>query len=254
LILQQKPSSSKLESLLSPYSEFVILYMASTTRQVKIMIIQHKTDLMRQMIRLISHGYQYWVSGSVPASKATAMTLKFDDRYSVKATSQQRYRRKKRGEANAQLLMWPVPDSEDIQWWLLATEGTGLIHQMETLCDGTKRSSRIEITGYELLKTPREGNRPTWTWRMTTDNYEQWQKRLRDAVRYRRYEAIGQAIFSLRRVPGFSESRRQAFLLERLAIAEWKRSQKDEWPHERIYIGWLGRYQKAKEINIKNLF
>jgi len=253
LILQQKTPSSKLESLLSPYSDFVIRYKASTTRQVKIMIIQHKTDLMRQMIRLISHGYQYWVSGSVPASKVEAMILKFDDRYSVKATSQQRYRRKKRGEANAQLLICPVPDSTELQWWLLATDGEGLIHQMENLCDGTKKRSRIVITGYELLKTPREGNKPAWTWKMTTKNYEAWKTRLSDVVRHRRYEALSQAIFSLRRVPGFSESRRQAFALERFAIAEWKRTQSGDWPHERIYIGWLGQYKTAQTLDVREM-
>lgn len=118
------------------------------------MVIQHKTDLMRQMIRLVSHGYHFWVSGSVPVSKSESMILKFDDRYSVNATSQQRYRRKKRGEANAQLLLWPDPDGDELLWWLLATDGDGLIHQMEDLSDGTKKRSRIGITGYELLRTP----------------------------------------------------------------------------------------------------
>jgi len=238
---------------LSPYSDFVIRYKASTTRQVKIMVIQHKTDLMRQMIRLVSHGYHFWVSGSVPVSKSESMILKFDDRYSVTATSQQRYRRKKRGEANARLLLWPAPDGDELLWWLLATDGEGLIHQMENLSDGTKRRSRIEITGYELLRTPRVGDQPTWTWQMSAENYGAWQSRLSNAIRNRRYEAISQAIHTLRRTPGFSESRRQAFSLERYAIEEWRRSQSGEWPHERIYIGWLGQYKTAKTLDVREM-
>jgi len=54
-------------------------------------------------------------------------------------------------------------------------------------------------------------------------------------------------------VPGFSESRRQAFALERFAIAEWKRTQSGDWPHERIYIGWLGQYKTAQTLDVREM-
>ena len=62
-----------------------------------------------------------------------------------------------------------------------------------------------------------------------------------------------QALWSLRRVPGFSESRRQAFALEQFAHGQWKRTQRGEWPFEGLFIGWLGRYQKPTLLDVADL-
>ena len=46
-------------------------------------IYKHKTDLMRELVRLVSHGYQQWTAGSVEAKKLEALQLKFGDRTSM---------------------------------------------------------------------------------------------------------------------------------------------------------------------------
>ena len=215
-------------------------------------IFQYKTDLMRELIRLVSHGYISWCSGSIEPKKAEGLMLKFHDRYAVNATSQQRYRRKTKDQANARLLMCLDESGESVLWWLVATSGEGLVHQLETLMNATEKKTRLEITGYELVKTPRSGRSAQWTWRMTKETELAWKERIRTAIRgkHQSDELIQQALYSLRRVPGFAESRRQAFSLVRFAQGEWKRHRRSEWPYPDIFVGWVGQFKKPQMILI----
>lgn len=216
-------------------------------------IFRYKTDLMRELTLLVSHGYTHWCSGSTPPKKAQALAIKFGDRYAVEATSQQRYRRKAKELANARLLMCLDETGEQVLWWLVATAGEGLIHQLETLADATEKKTRLEITGYELVKTPRSGRSAQWTWRMTKDTELAWKERIKTAIRgkHQSDDLIQQALYSLRRVPGFAESRRQAFALVRFAQAEWKRHRHSEWPYPDIFVGWVGQFKKPTMIELK---
>ena len=193
------------------------------------MIYKNKTDLMKSIIRLVGGGYYYqFTQGEVPIKKAQALTLKFSDRYQTNLTAQQRYRRKKKKQANSFLLMCPDHERPIFHWFLLVTEGEGLVHQMESLQDvrAKKSHQRLHLTGYELVKTPRKGKnaKPLWTWRMSNENFEAWQERLRSVIRGKRDEGLRQAWYSLRRVPGFSECRKQAYQLARYAQDEWRRT------------------------------
>lgn len=100
---------------------------------------------------------------------------------------------------------------------------------------------------------PRVGRLPAWTWRITPDNLKAWQERLQAVIRHHDLLGLEQALYSLRRVPGFAESRRQAFRLAQYAQGEWKRSQRTEWPYPGVFIGWLGRFKEARQIPISAL-
>lgn len=207
----------------------------------------YKTDAMRRLVYLVSHGYTRHTSGMVSPAKAEGLALKFSDRYGIERTSQQRFRSKAKGQANAFLVLW-AESKETVRWWLLATPGEGLVSQLEELKDVTDKRSRITLTGYELVQMPRKGRLADWTWRMTPDNREAWQERLKTAVRSGNDELMRQALHSLKRVPAFAESRREAFSLLRLAEAEWQRVQSGEWPYGKAYIGWFGRFQKGDTL------
>lgn len=221
------------------------------------MIFKHKTDFMREVVRLVAHGYHYWTGGTTDPKKLSALILKFDDRYAINATAQQRYRRKSKGDSNTQLLVWQ-DETGAVIWLLLVTEGEGVVRQLEALNDCREKKTRIGLTGYELVKTPRKGEGATaqWTWRIDSENYKAWEERLKTAVRKwhpHNDDLLKQALWSLRRVPGFSESRRQAFALEQFAHGQWKRTQRGEWPFEGLFIGWLGRYQKPTLLDVADL-
>lgn len=208
-------------------------------------------------MRLVAHGYHYWTIGTTDPKKFSGLMLKFDDRYSINATPQQRYRRKSKGDSNTQFLAWQ-DETGAVIWLLLVTEGEGVVRQLEALKDCRERKTRIGLTGYELVKTPRKGEGATaqWTWRIDSENYAAWEERLKTAVRKwhpHNDDLLKQALWSLRRIPGFSESRRQAFALEQFAQGQWKRTQRGEWPFEGLFIGWLGRYQKPTLLDMSDI-
>lgn len=214
-------------------------------------IFTHKTDAMRQILNMVSRGYSRYITGEVQITKAEALYLKFSDRYGIAMTAQQKWRAKQRGEANAHFVAWIEDDT--IHWWLLATNGQGVINDLEKLQDASDKKTRIEITGYELVKTPREGTKAQWSWRMTTQTYQDWESRLKAAVRHFSDDSLRQAIYSLKRVPAFAESRRQAFALAKLAKDDWKRIKRDEWPYGEVYLGWFGQYKKADALPLASL-
>ena len=127
------------------------------------MIFKHKTDFMREVVRLVAHGYHYWTTGTTDPKKLSGLMLKFDDRYSINATPQQRYRRKSKGDSNTQLLVWQ-DETGAVIWLLLVTEGEGVVRQLEALNDCREKKTRIGLTGYELVKTPRKGEGATAQW------------------------------------------------------------------------------------------
>lgn len=69
------------------------------------LIIAHKTDLMRRVLHLVSHGYAYWIAGEIAPAKVDGFALKCNDRYHTHRTEMQRYRAKKK-VTNTQLVMW----------------------------------------------------------------------------------------------------------------------------------------------------
>lgn len=217
-----------------------------STAKPDIAIIQHKTDAMRAILLRVSRAYTRYTTGTIHPKKAKALELKFTDRYEIDRSNQQRYRMKTKGIASSHLVMWQESETE-IRWWLLVTAGNGdsLVEQLETLQDATGKKTRIELTGYELVKTPRKGSQAQWSWRMTAENVASWEERIQTHVRHKSEDKLRQDLYSLSRVPGFSESRKQAYALIRLAEQDWQRTQKGDFPIEKKFIPFVGRYKKV---------
>lgn len=223
------------------------------------MIFRYKTDAMRLLLRHLSRGYIYWTAGSIEAKKWPALEAKFLDRYLIHATAQQRWRRKAKGQCNSYLVgLVDKTNPGKIWWWLLVTEGEGMAHDLEDLKQSSSKRGRLTMpdADYEALKAPRPGNSPAWTWRITADSYAGWEARLASAVQNAPSDggdALRQALHSLQRVPGFAQSRKQAYALENSAVKRWKRLNRGEWPHKRLHIGWLGRYTQGEIVKAENI-
>lgn len=176
----------------------------------------HKTDALRKLQNLVARGHARWTAGQIEPRKLPALCLKFADRYGIERSAQQRWRAKAQGEASAHLVLWPgepYSSQKRVHWWLVVSPGGGLVVELEQLQDAGRQ--RIEVTGYELVRMPRQGRPAAWTWRMTAENYAAWQERLRTVIRHHDEPGIQQSLHSLRRTPPFAESRRQAFELGR---------------------------------------
>jgi len=141
---------------------------------------------------------------------------------------------KKKGQANAKLLMYPKPYSNEFLWWLLVTDGTGNAEKLEKLKSAIAPKTRLQwLDDYEIVAIMREGRTtPNITWRMTKKCYNAWHTRIRQAIRSNADDKLRQATWSLHRVPGFSELRLQVKQLRLQVIKEHKRSRsnKDDEP------------------------
>ena len=84
---------------------------------------------------------------------------------------------------------------------------------------------------------------------MTPATITGWEERLKTAVRSQNDELLRQALYSLRRVPGFREIRREAFRLAKLAKAEWTRHRTGDFPHPDVFIGFLGKFKVAETLS-----
>lgn len=215
-------------------------------------ITLHKTDAMTELQLLVSRGYYRYCTGIIPQKSAQALTLRFSDRYQINATTMQRYRAKKKGIANAALVLLQEKGSDNVFWWLLATEGEGLVHQLEKLQDASDKRQRVTMpqSDYELVKVPRKELKPAWTWRMTPETEEAWGARFKNAIQHNNDLELRQALESLRRVPGFREARKQAFAIESNAVGQWARLRHGEWPYPRIFVGFKGRFKTAEKKEV----
>ena len=208
-------------------------------------VLTHKTVLMQRLADHVRQGYHWHVSGSVPLDRAAAFIRKISTLYSLNIGKDERYRRKKAGLGNAQLLLWqPEPPSGPLAWWLLITDGDHPAHTLEKLRDAHGKNGRIQCTGYELVQLTRAGQvAPSWTWRMSKETYEAWRTRILQAVRARTDEKLRQSWQSLYRVPGFSGNRRQVGKLVALMRAEWARSRAEPFPMGRSRLGYIQRLE-----------
>jgi len=189
-------------------------------------VILHKTDLMLQIQDRVRVGYQFWTAGTVTSDRALAWVRKAERLYNVFLDRNRRARAKKdRGEGSAVLLMHEIAGSGTLWWILLVTPNEHPAHQLEPLKSALDRSSRIELTGYELCHLTKAGAAaPALTWRMTREAYESRRTLIIDIIRRGGAREIRQLIVSLHRSPGFHGIRRQVKACRMLIRGSWRRS------------------------------
>ena len=192
--------------------------------------IRHKSAAMQRVQDLVRRGYVRWTSGMVPREKVARLTAKFGARYGTAADRNERRRRRRHGAGNAFLVVYLPARQPYAVWWLLVDDDHPAQHY-EDLWDA--REVRLTMPNpywcpelwqadYELVRLD---NR--WTWRMLEERRVEWQTRLREAVRCgdrdSRQRQVRQAVWSLRRLPGFRGIRQDAHSLIRLLKSDWQR-------------------------------
>lgn len=214
-------------------------------------IFTKKTDAMRRIVHLVSHGYIHHTCGSIDQRKMPDFMRKLTNLYELDTTPKQRHKNKSKGVSNSDLIMLKI-DENTCHWWLLSTPGSGVIFELEKMKDATDRKHRIMSNdgAYELVKTPRKELRASWTWRMTSKSVEIWQDKIKNSIRTRDNETLKYMLESLRRVPGFRECRKQAFSLVNFIKGEWKRSRSESFPFPDVFIGFLGRFKKTESVEM----
>ena len=216
----------------------------------KYQIYTYKVDAMKALQSAVARrGYTRYVSGIVPKNKLHSMLFRMEERYKISATSQQRWYAKKKGDANSRIIL--LDDKDQVLFWLLFSEGEGVVTQLEKLQDVTAKNQRLELTNYELIRVTRAGkSSPSWTWRLKKEAYQDLEKQIKNACRHKSKQRIEQCFYTLERMPVFSEMRQQCFALFKLLKAEYQRSFRKEY-EKKLFKNFYGRFQKATTKEIK---
>jgi hypothetical protein len=197
-----------------------------TTQACDLPVALTKSAAMRYIAETVGHGYVLFQSGTVSASKLPKLIEKFDREYRVLATRGMRDNDRIRGRSCARLIVFPKVSSPVVQpdgewlFWLLATEGDGLLPTEKSTTDARNKASRLRWEGqYELVSRPvrrRNGDLDyVWTWVFQESFLERWKRVFSKAAgrvrssKERKPDYLIKLVTSLRHVPGFHGINRQ---------------------------------------------
>ena len=193
------------------------------------------TAAIRYLMECVVAGYIFFTAGRLAAAKVPVFCAKMHERYSVLASRNARAWARQKGRANARLVLVPADDGKPAgEWlfWLLATAGTGPVHESETLSDARSPDTRIGWPKnygrdglqdwhpmYTLSARPvhsvKRGVIHRLTWTMSPRFYEQMQAWVQRAAGRARSSTgkdtthLQKAVEALRRLPGFKSVREQ---------------------------------------------
>ena len=197
-----------------------------TTETHDLPVALTKTAAMRYIAETVGHGYVLFQSGTVPAAKLPHLIEKFDEKYRALATRGMRDNDRLRGRSCARLVVFPKVSSPIEQpngewlFWLLATEGDGLLPAEKSTQDTRNKVTRLCWEGqYELVSRPvrrRNGDLDyVWTWVFQEPFLERWKRVFAKAAgrvrssKERKPDYLIKLVTALRNVPGFHGINRQ---------------------------------------------
>ena len=213
-------------------------------------IPRSKSAAMRLILEITQRGSRYWTGGTISTQKAMRLSEKFAQRYGTDARAGKREWDKAHGRANVTLIMYPEDDQAltPLRWWLLATPGSGAVHQEEQLKDTWDKHQRLTWGDqYELVHLQRErryGGGRRWTWRLTEARYAELAAAMRQLANRpgtpaERTDDLARLIEAIRHMPGFHGVRMQQMHLYAIGKACWARTHCGEyngWPTKTPYL------------------
>ncbi|MDE0854887.1 MAG: hypothetical protein OSA97_10755 [Nevskia sp.] len=187
------------------------------------------TGAMRLLLLDVSRGSSRYVSGTVSAGRALALSAKFHERYDLSGDPVRRSRRRAKGEAVFALHFFPRYGATDLNWWLLRTDGDHPLLGLESWRDATNvRDAICWWDRYELVREPvpvahrrklaGPGGKPvkpvTWTWRFRREAIEAIRAHIRHIVQHPD-DRLRQLARSLSAAPGWRQIRSDVKQLHR---------------------------------------
>ena len=203
---------------------YIFGFMLNRKPTSKIWVFTHKAAFMQRIADYVRTGHQAYIQGVTETSKMHATWEKlalanpvFDDK--LKA-----FRAREKGLPTGRLLMYQNTNApEKIHWILLIHGRTDQLPPGEKWRHAEDSRSRVQLTGYELLRVTKEGvSKPVWTWRYSVQRYQDIRDSMVQAIRSNRDQDLKNLIKTIFGTMGFSGSREQAKALVTLMKSEWK--------------------------------
>jgi len=213
-------------------------------------IPRSKTAAMRVLLETVQRGSTYHTSGTVKLGKAMGFADKVARLYAADANTNRRAYRKRTGQANTTLIMFPADAPGELHWWLLATPGRGAVHLAEKLADATVRGQHLRwAQQYELLQLGYHHGQAaarSWTWRLTRSNMDEWCAQAEEATRStgRVANDIARALGvyeAMTRMVPFRGVRRQLWELHNVMRVNWERHHRVQCPLPAFSVHYLDK-------------
>lgn len=148
-----------------------------------------KAGAMSYLLLMVSMGHHHWHRGEVRADKALGFVGKMHALYPellLKETARMRAKAKKR--SNLRLVLFPdLQRPGYIQWWLLATPGSGLVYERERM-KSVHEHPLLWLDQYQIQrvtsvfkpgKSGAKQQKQTWSWSLQRE----YRASLRDSVK-----------------------------------------------------------------------
>ena len=208
--------------------------------QSYVRIPSSKRAAMRVILETVQRGSRYWTGGVVAPDKALGFADKMASRYGADMTQGQRAYAKQKERSNTTLVMYPEDGNARIRFWLLATPGSGVIHEQEQLLDAHGTRTALSWSDqYRLvhMQRPREhGGGRSWTWQMTAQRYAELEAAMKQhaAATGRagaRRDDLDALVRTILRMPGFYGIRQQQLELINLGRQVWCKTHASKDPY-----------------------
>lgn len=205
-------------------------------------IFTKKTAFM-QRISDVVRTHKAYITGQISVEKTAAFAGKLDEFYGWSDDKVTAFRQRQAGFSSARLLFFYQDGSSNLTWFLFVTEGKW-VHRdagREKWLDPKK--DRISLTGYELVRHTRPGKAdPSWTWRYSSQRYEDIRQIIVLAIRRNRDDELRQWIKTVWSSPAFAGVREQVKKIASLIKSDWKRSRgNDPLPEIPKGLGYVRR-------------
>ncbi|PIQ24508.1 hypothetical protein COW64_18745 [bacterium (Candidatus Blackallbacteria) CG18_big_fil_WC_8_21_14_2_50_49_26] len=124
------------------------------------------------LLRMIPRGYWYWLSGTCSTpDELKKRAEKYAEFYGTNLSPSKRAYRKSKGLASALMVACPLPTEvmeDGYQWFLIATDGDGVIRDNTKLKDARVNAGRIkwgeDYVLYEAARPREHGGGTHWSW------------------------------------------------------------------------------------------
>lgn len=215
-------------------------------RKTKKFVHTKRVTFMQRISDRVKDGYFEYVFGICVRDKFHSLFDKFNAIYSLDISKDQRYRRRKNGEAVYSLVACTTStiETSDIQWVLLRTAGKPtLLADKRELWHDVRDARMILFERYELHRhTRKEMSSPSWSWRIEKMKYSNIREDVILSIRRKFDKKLDSILHDLVLMPKFAPIRKQILDIQNLIKSEFKRSRsKDEIYPDLPRIGYARR-------------
>lgn len=176
-------------------------------------IARTEAAALSRLIYSVTRGYLRYTSGTISADKAEYLANKFHRIHHIAATPSQRYSRKRKGLANATLVMYWPEEAKTVHWLLLFTDGELNSHEK---LRHVEAKHRLQWIRYELYRYTMKG-RLSWSFKRPKGDMEALIGLLHERLNRRDYSAVERLLEQAASQPGFRGVKAQSWELNQIA-------------------------------------